>query len=95
MNVNDLMTYIEPSLLVLVPFCWVVGRFLKDSRISNNIIPFILWGVSIVFSILYLTIVVKDVPSFRDIIIGTVQGTFIAALAVFGNQLMQQIKKDE
>lgn len=53
-------------------------------------IPFVLWGLGIIFVILWFCIVAGK--GFTTVIFfnGIVQGTLVAAVAVFGNQLFKQ-----
>lgn len=80
---------ITPELLVLVAFLAGTGMFLKNIPIFTNdwAIPLILWGLGIILSAVRLGSAAE----------GLVQGTFVAAVAVFGDQVYKQtaIKRKE
>jgi uncharacterized membrane protein len=90
MDWNEL---ISPELVFLVAFVYVVGVFLKKLPAfrAEWCIPLVLWGLGIVSAILVLAIQLGQSFSPATILTGVVQGTFIAALAVFGNQVFKQI----
>lgn len=84
--------FITPSLLVLVAFVYAVGLFLKrlPAFRSNWALPLILWGVGIAASLLVMVIQLKEPFAAVTILDGFIQGTIVAAAAVFGNQLYKQ-----
>lgn len=90
MNWNDLIT---PELLFLVAFLVGVGLFLKKIPIftAEWMIPLILWLVGIVFAILVQAIQLGQDFTASTFLDGFIQGTFIAAAAVFGNEVVKQI----
>lgn len=92
MNWEDVITYIRPELLILIVFVFCIGLFLKKAPWFNDewTIPFILLAVSVLFTILYLGIVLAEGFNGTIIITGIIQGVLIAALAVFGNELLKQ-----
>jgi hypothetical protein len=53
--------------------------------------PFILLFFAIIFSILYIAVVIGEGFTAKVIIIGILQGLICAAIAVFGNQLIKQL----
>lgn len=95
MDISVLRELIKPELLILVPFCWVVGKFIRQGKMfENKIIPSILWSIGVIFSFLYLMFMVKsDYDLVQTIISSIVNGSFISAIAVFGNEQLKQFKK--
>lgn len=51
---TDLLQFIDPKLLVLIPVCWGLGLMIKATKISNNFIPFILGSASVGLATLWL-----------------------------------------
>jgi hypothetical protein len=86
---------IKPELFLLVPFCWVLGLFLKNTeKFQDKRIPSVLWGIGVLFSFLYLQFMIEgDYELPQRIIAAFVDGTFIAGLAVFGSQQVKQLQK--
>ena len=89
----DWTELITPELIFLVAFVYVVGLFLKKLPAfrAEWTIPLVLWLVSIVAAILVLAIQLGQSFTPATILSGALQGTFIAAVAVFGNQIFKQI----
>ena len=50
----DVMNFIKPELLILVPVLYVIGMGIKKSKISDNYIPLILGVVSVFLSTLWV-----------------------------------------
>lgn len=88
------LEFIRPELLILVLFIWALGLFLKKAPWFTGEwkIPFILLFVSIIITILYLAIVLSEGFMAAVIISAIIQGTLIAALAVFSHESIQQIR---
>lgn len=89
----DWTELITPELIFLVAFVYVVGLFLKKLPAfrAEWAIPLVLWLVAIVAAILVLAIQLGQSFTPATILSGALQGTFIAAVAVFGNQIFKQI----
>jgi hypothetical protein len=94
----DVMNFIKPELLILVPVLYVIGMGIKKSKISDNYIPLILGVVSVFLSTLWV-IATSDIKSWQDamqaIFISVTQGVLTAGASVYVNQLYIQSKKDE
>lgn len=93
----DLTEYIYPSLLILVPVLWIIGKMLKDNnRIHNKHIPLILGVISIILAAIQV-LSGAELSGWRDhlaaIFSSIVQGILCAGLAVYGNQMVKQYKQ--
>lgn len=92
---EEIMNYIDPKLFILIVFLFAIGKFLKlTPKFKEDQewkIPFILWIVGLVFTILWICIVLSNGFGPAVIIAAIVQGTLIAAVAVFGNELIKQV----
>ena len=50
----ELNEYIKPELLVLIPVLYLIGVAVKKSKIADKFIPWILGGVSVALSALWI-----------------------------------------
>lgn len=84
---------IKPELFILVVFLWCVGLFLKKtSRFTAEwMIPFLLLGISIVSTVVYMAIVIGAGFTKVVMVTGIIQGVLIASVTVFGNELLKQL----
>lgn len=89
---ENIMEFIRPELFILVLFLWCLGLFFKKvpSFKREWAIPFILLGLGLLFTMLYIAVVLGEGFTWVVIISSIIQGTLIAALAVFGNELIKQ-----
>ena len=94
----DVMSFVKPELLILVPVLYTIGVGIKKSNVSDNYIPLILGVVSIFLSTLWV-ISTSDIKNWQDaiyaIFISITQGILTAGASVYVNQLYIQSKKDE
>lgn len=95
----DVMNYIKPELLVLVPVLYLLGLMIKKTEyIKDKYIPIIICLVSIFLAILYV-LATAELGGFRNIVIAIftsiTQGILCAGCAVFINQSYKQINKEE
>lgn len=79
----NLMNLISENLIILVPALYIIGIFLKKSRVRDELIPWVLLFIGIAFSTLTNGLSVQSV----------VQGILIAGVTVLGNQLYVQTFK--
>ena len=90
--------YIKPELLILIPVLFFIGLAIKKSALGNKFIPFILGGIGIVLSALYL---VATTPMSGTQEIATAlftaitQGILVAGASVYADQLIKQAKKED
>lgn len=89
----DWNTMITPELVFLVAFVVAVGLFLKKLPAfkAEWTIPLILWGIAITAATLVQAIQLGQDFTPMTLLNGVIQGTFIAAAAVFGNEVVKQI----
>ena len=94
----ELHDYIMPELLVLVPVLYCVGVAIKKSSIADKFIPWILGGVSVALSALWVmaNCTLGDAAAVATAIFTAItQGVLIAGASVYINQLAKQTGKDE
>lgn len=83
----EILTSIKPALFVLLPVLYMIAEIIKKTPIKHWLIPFILWGTSIVLTIIYLFTVKVSAD---NVFVGIIQGTFLAMMTVGGNQFYKQ-----
>lgn len=90
---EQLQQYIKPELLVLIPVLYFVGIGLKQSKVKNKYIPWILMASGVVLSTLYVlgTCGITAVAIFTAI----TQGILCAGASVYVDQLIKQSNKAE
>ncbi len=81
-----MIEYIIENALVLIPVLNVIGAIIKDiEKIPDKYIPLILLGFGVLGSVAVLGISPESV----------VQGVLVTGAAVYGNQVVKQLKKKE
>lgn len=81
-----MLEYITENALLLIPVLNVIGMIIKNiEKIPDKYIPLILLGVGIVGSVAIMGISPESV----------IQGVLVTGTAVYGNQVVKQIKKEE
>ena len=94
----DVMNFIKPELLILVPVLYTIGLGIKKSNVTDKYIPLILGVVSIFLSALWV-ISTSGIKNWQDavyaIFTSITQGILTAGASVYVNQLYIQSKKDE
>jgi len=92
-----LFSYIRADLMILVAVLFFIGELMKrSSMVKDELIPYILWGISLVLSGIYLfsKTPIETYQTVLSIVFeALVQGTFCAAGAVFSDQLLKQYGK--
>ena len=94
----DFMEYIKPELLVLVPVLYLVGVAVKKSKVADKMIPWILGGISVALSALWIlatSFPATAADAALAVFTAITQGVLIAGASVYVNQLVKQTGKDE
>ena len=95
MNVFD---YIQPEFIILVIACGIIGAFLKQSRVRDELIPVCLFifGILVAATYLLATIAITSAQDvFMIIFVAITQGTVCAGASIGVNQLVKQTSKYE
>lgn len=95
----DIMQYIEPALLVLVPVLNILGKIIKDTEyIKDKYIPSMLGAVGVALAIIWV-LATATLSTGQDWLlaafIAVVQGVLVTGVAVYFNQLWKQANKWE
>jgi len=90
----NIMDFIKPELFILVVFLYAVGLFVRNGPWKENswMIPYILLVVSFVITLAYVAIFLGEGFSPPVIVAVIIQSVLIAAVTVYGNELIEQIK---
>lgn len=81
-----MLEYITENALLLIPVLNIIGMIIKNiEMISDKYIPLILLGFGIVGAIAIMGFSPESV----------LQGVLVTGTAVYGNQVVKQIKEDE
>ena len=81
----DVLSYIINRALVLIPVLNILGMILKTlEKIPDKFIPLILLAAGILGSIVLMGVSADSV----------IQGVLVTGAAVYGNQVVKQLKKD-
>ena len=94
----ELNEYIKPELLVLIPVLYLIGLAVKKSKIADKFIPWILGGVSVALSALWILATAfpaTAADAALAVFTAITQGVLIAGASVYVNQLIKQTGKDE
>lgn len=95
----SILDYIYPELTIVVVLLWVLGKMIKGTeRIKDKYIPLILGGVGVLVATAYV-IGSNDLSGgkawLNAVLSGVVQGVLCAGLAVYGNEIVSQLRKKE
>ena len=81
-----MIEFITENALVLIPVLNIIGVILKDTeKIPDKFIPLILLSLGVLGSVAIMGISAESV----------VQGVLVTGTAVYGNQVIKQLKKKE
>lgn len=97
MEIQETITeFIKPELLVLIPVLFFIGVAIVKSNTENKFIPFILMGIGIALSGLWV-FATSEIATSKDIALAIftaiVQGILVASGAVLVNETAKQVKK--
>lgn len=94
----EMMDYIKPELLVLVPVLYLIGVAVKKSKVADKFIPWILGGISVALSALWIlatSFPANAAEAALAVFTAITQGVLIAGASVYVNQLVKQTGKEE
>ena len=93
----DIINYINPELIVLVPALIVLGLMMKDSiRIPDTAFPAVLGGVGVLLAVAWCMATVQPVGLWAivlTLVTAVIQGVLCAGAAVYADQLGKQSAK--
>lgn len=88
-----ILNFIRPELFILVLFLYSVGLFLKlwTGFKKEWMIPYILLLISFLITLAYVSIFRGEGFSGPVVVAAIIESVMIAAVTVFGNELIEQI----
>ena len=87
----DIINYIVSEALILIPALVIIGLILKKFEfIPDKYIPVILLPFGIVGAVL-----LGDTSTLSAVVNAVIQGILVTGAAVYGNQIVKQLRKDE
>jgi len=89
---ENIMEFIRPELVILIAFLYCVGLFLKLNKNFKQewTIPYILLGISLLITFAYVSVYLGEGFAPPVIVAVVIQSVLIAAVTVFGNELLKQ-----
>lgn len=85
--------FIQPELLALMPFLYGAGVLIRNTpKIKNWLIPYILWGISIVITIIYFVLQTGKDFNGTTFAAALGQATLLALATVGGNECIKQVR---
>ena len=94
---ENFQTYLQPTLVILVPVLAVIGKMIKTSeKINDKLIPLLLGLIGVGLGFLF------EVNNFNEfsfrmvtevLYFSVTQGFIAAGIAVYGNQMYKQMHK--
>ncbi len=94
----ELIDFIKPELLCMIPISYIIGLGLKKSKIADRYVPLILGGVSILICALWVS-ATSRIDGIRELacamFTSITQGILTAGTSVYFNQLYKQSKKKD
>lgn len=97
---NNILDFIKPELLALVPVLYFIGIALKKAAsVADKYIPLIIGGFGTVLSLLWVLGTVSVGLTAQGWLLAVftaiVQGWLAAGMSVYVNQLLKQMSKEE
>lgn len=91
---EDIASYINPELLVLVPVLYLMGAAIKRYGSDDRVIPMVLGLMGMLLASLYGIAAMKAGDTVAmALFTGIIQGVLCAAAAVYSHQLYKQSTK--
>ena len=94
---QDILNYIKPELLLLIPVLYFIGIALKKSKLRDTLIPLVL-GLCGVALVMLWVLATSEIDGWQRLLLAVftavVQGILIAGCSVYANQLYKQLKAD-
>jgi hypothetical protein len=92
MDSTQILSFVQPELIIIIVACYLLGQFIKAiPNVKNWLIPFILLAVAVILTILYLAIVLGQGFTAKVVIVGFIQGLLCASVAVYSNEIIKQL----
>ena len=99
MNMEQIMNYVKPELIVVTVVLYFIGMALKNAEaVPDKYIPLILGGIGIVLCGIWV-LATCPLDSGQNIAMAVftaiIQGILVAGLSTYVNQIIKQVQKAE
>ena len=99
MNMEQIMNYVKPELIVVAVALYFIGIGLKKAEtVPDKYIPMILGGIGIVLCVIWV-LASCPLDSGQNIAMAIftaiIQGILVAGLSTYVNQIIKQVQKTE
>ena len=95
---TELMNFVKPELLILVPVLYFVGLGIKKSQLKDKWIPALLGLCGVLLAVLYVA-ATSSLGTYQEaamaMFVALTQGILAAGLSVYVDQLFKQARKGE
>lgn len=90
----NIMEFIRPELFILVVFLYAAGLFVRNGKWADKswLIPYLLLAISFAITLAYVGIFLEEGFAPPVLVAVVIQSVLIAAVTVFGNELIEQLK---
>ena len=93
---EDIASYINPELLVLVPVLYLMGAAIKRYGSDDRVIPMVLGLMGMLLASLYGIATMEAGDTVAMVLFtGIIQGVLCAAAAVYSHQIYKQSTKEK
>lgn len=97
-TMEEIMSYVKPELLILVPVLYFIGAALKRSAVPDKWIPLSLGAAGVILAVLYV-LATSPLDGWQSgamaAFVALTQGILAAGLSVYVNQVAKQAGKEE
>lgn len=99
MNMEQIMNYVKPELIVVTVVLYFIGMALKNAEaVPDKYIPLILGGIGIMLCAIWV-LATCPLDSGQNIAMAVftaiIQGILVAGLSTYVNQIIKQVQKAE
>ncbi len=99
MNMEQIMNYVKPELIVVTVVLYFIGMALKNAEaVPDKYIPLILGGIGIMLCAIWV-LATCPLDSGQNIAMAVftaiIQGILVAGLSTYVNQIIKQVQKTE
>ena len=99
MNMEQIMNYVKPELIVVAVVLYFIGMALKNAEaVPDKYIPLILGGIGIMLCAIWV-LATCPLDSGQNIAMAVftaiIQGILVAGLSTYVNQIIKQVQKTE
>lgn len=92
----DYSAYVDPELYIIIPLLYVIGIFIKKSKLNDKWIPLILGVLGVCFAVAYkltAALPTDGIEILKLSVASLSQGILCAAASVYANNIVKQLKK--